>query len=159
MSVNWIKYVKYDYPAPTQEDRKHFEDVVGQKMPQFYWNIIRNHQGDIPDPDFFIAPETNQQERFGVLLHIFEFDRIPNSIAKVYSVLSRYEFMCELYSSEIVPISNDTGGNNIALDFRFGPDPYVVFIDHNIEGDEGITLVAKNIGELFKMFGPYREQY
>lgn len=151
MNMIWEPYLSYKLPQVTTEDCKNLERVVGHKLPEAYWEIVKLHQGQCPEPGTFIIPGTGAQEQVGVLLHIFSQSRVPAPRAQMYGVISQYKNMKRLYHPDVVPFSNDTGGNRVAFDFRSGTEPSVVFANHNFAGDYGLSFVAPNFTALLKM--------
>jgi hypothetical protein len=154
MITCWKKYVNYDFQKPSIIDRNYIERLIGQKYPNEYWNLVEKYQGYIPDPDYFILKKTGREETFGVLLHVFEQSQLKKHISGIYSAIVRYGIFRGRYASEIIPFSDDTGGNQLAFDFRNKPNPSIVFVDHNLSGDDGLAFVANNFSELLDMLSP-----
>lgn len=151
MITAWTDYLQYDFPTPTEDDRRALETEIGYALPQEYWDVVAEHQGHIPDPDGVPRGDGKPDERVGVLLYVVPTETMEDSEQFGYGVLVALENMASLYPEGIVPFSDDTGGNNLAFDFRTGPDPAIVFVDHNVAGEAGLTTVAPSFTALIEM--------
>lgn len=58
--------------------------------------------------------------------------------------------MRDAHPAGLLPFADDSGGNYWALDFRRNRDlPAVVFIDHEIEGEDGVIRVASDFASFW----------
>lgn len=151
MIERWKNYLDFDFPVPTTEDRRALEVEIGHTLPQSYWSVVSQHQGHIPDPDGVPRPDGRPDERVGVFLYVLSPDKLEDAEVFGYGVSVALGNMADLYPPGIVPFSDDTGGNNLAFDFRTGPDPAIVFVDHNVAGERGLTRVAPNFAALLAL--------
>lgn len=134
--ILWEDYTARNVPPPGDADRARIEVAIGGRLPDAYWALVVAHQGNIPEEGEGDPPP------IGVLL----LANAPDSVGKgaqSYCIERCWEAMRDYYPAGLLPFSDDTGGNVWAFDFRRDPDrPAVVFIDHEIEGEAGITPVA-----------------
>lgn len=132
----WEAYTAQDVPPSDDRDRTRIEAAIGGRLPDAYWALVVAHQGNIPEESEGDPPP------IGVLL----LANAPDSVEKderSYCIEWCWEAMRDRYPAGLLPFSDDTGGNVWAFDFRRDPErPAVVFIDHEIEGEDGITPVA-----------------
>ena len=135
----WESYTAQGVPPPDDRDRARIEAVIGGRLPDTYWALVVAHQGNIPEEGEGDPPP------IGVLL----LANAPDSVEKDgrgYCVEWCWERMRDHYPAGLLPFSDDTGGNVWAFDFRRDPEcPAVVFVDHEIAGEDGITPVAPDI--------------
>lgn len=62
--------------------------------------------------------------------------------------------MMPRYPVGLLPFADDTGGNVWAFDYRDDPaSPSIVFIDHEMDGEAGITAVAPDFASLLARIG------
>lgn len=156
MITGWSRYLRYTFPVPTLEDRARLEQYIGHKLPEHYWELILEHQGEIPNPAFVIL-NTGATERCGVFLHVFDPMSLTDPSAlrvRNYAVFRRYASMRGDYPEDVVPFSDDTAGNYMAFDFRSGGEPSIVFVDHNVQGEAGLTPIAPNFEAFLNMLVP-----
>ncbi|KQM81648.1 hypothetical protein ASE67_17020 [Sphingomonas sp. Leaf23] len=132
----WRAYVADDVPPPDDRDRARIEAAIGGRLPDAYWALVVAHQGKVPEGGEGDPPP------IGVLLLANAPDRVGDG-DRSYCIEECWRAMRDYYPAGLLPFSDDTGGDVWAFDFRLDPErPAVVFIDHEIEGEAGITPVA-----------------
>lgn len=154
MISHWKDYLGYAFPAPTAQDRQALEAAVGHRLPDAYWQLAATNQGKIPEPSGVPRPDGRPDEQFGVLLYALPIERMEQTEVFGYGVLVALDNLAALYPAGIVPFSDDTGGNNLAFDFRAGDEPAIVFVDHNVAGERGLTKIAPNFTALLEALRP-----
>ncbi|WP_294327905.1 SMI1/KNR4 family protein [uncultured Sphingomonas sp.] len=133
-------YVGDGLRLPDDADRARIEGAVGARLPDDYRELVVAHQGQVLVADPVAVPEQGKVD-FGVLLLALS-PAIAGDDAS-YCIERCQENMRDYYPAGLLPFADDTGGNYWAFDFRQSQDrPAVVFIDHEIEGEEGVTPVA-----------------
>jgi hypothetical protein len=156
MITGWSEYLNYKFPVPTADDRRRVEQHIGYKLPDRYWEIAKEHQGEIPIPDSIVL-KTGVMESCGVFLHVFDPDRLTDPAAAVaasYALVSSLRGMKRYYPRGIVPFSDDTGGNKMAFDFRTPGESSIVFVNHNVGGEDALTFVAPNFTAFLERLVP-----
>ncbi|MGF3025693.1 SMI1/KNR4 family protein [Methylobacterium aquaticum] len=141
MSAEWIDYLDFAFPRPTGDDRRRIEETVGHRLPDAYWHDVETHQGHTRRPDRIVL-DNGRPERLGVYLYVVQPDRVEDEEARSYDLVSAFEDIRAAYPPGLVPFSDDTGGNRFAFDYRGGGKPGIVFVDHNVEGEAGVTPAA-----------------
>ncbi|WP_338664472.1 SMI1/KNR4 family protein [Pararoseomonas sp. SCSIO 73927] len=147
MSDGWTPYLRSDFPEAGDEDRARIEAETGHRLPEDYWRLARANQGRVPDPEY-VRLEGGGRARIGVFLFLIERERVTRTGERSYGLLSAFRGAQEMYPAGIVPFSDDTGGNFMAFDYRGGGEPAIVFLDHETEGEAGITRVAPDFGTM-----------
>lgn len=143
----WQDYIGEDLPAPGDIDRARIEKVIGGRLPDAYWELLRVHQGQVLDAGAIPVPGAGDVI-FGVLL----LGLSPMMVGEddSYSMESCWNAMRDHYPAGLLPFADDTGGNYWAFDFRLTRDPpAIVFIDHEIEGDDGVIAVAPDFASFW----------
>lgn len=149
MILSWVDYLNYDFPAPTNEERDKIEQEIKQTLPTDYWDLVKYHQGHIPKPNQVILQNAKAtREMFGVLLYVVDSSRVTSKLVRGYSLLNAFDCMRNYYPTGIIPFADDTGGNYLAFDFRSSLEGAIVFVNHEIEGEKGLTLVASCFSKL-----------
>ena len=87
----------------------------------------------------------------GVLFHFCE-DKSKSSFYS-YNILENYLNRRHILPLQVIPFSEDPGGNSIAFDFRESLDaPSIVFVDHEAIGEANwISFIAANFTEFLNM--------
>ncbi len=147
----WEPYLKVALPRPTDADRARLERLAGASLPDLYWSLVSEHQGEVLDEELVELPEGGFP--LGVLLLASPPDKLSKSHAS-YCVETCLLLMRPSYPAGLFPFADDTGGNYWAFDFRTNPgSPAVVFIDHEIEGEDGVTRKADSLGAFMALVG------
>lgn len=145
----WEPYLRATLSAPTPEDRAWLEASAGGPLPPDYWELAVAHQGEALDQDLVLDPAF---EAF-VLLLVLPPERLEKADIS-YSVASTLQDVMPRYPAGLLPFADDTGGNLWAFDYRANPTaPSIVFIDHELEGEAGVTVVAPDFASLQKRIG------
>lgn len=145
----WEPYLRAKLPMPTEEDRARLEAVAGNHLPPGYWELATAHQGDALDQDLVQDPAFEAL----ILLLVLPVEQLEKSDAS-YSIAFAMQHTMPRYPAGLLPFADDTGGNLWAFDYRAHPAaPAVVFIDHEVEGDEGVTAVAPDFATLLARIG------
>jgi hypothetical protein len=135
------------------------ERALGYKLPESYKNLMRRHNGGIPNYDFFLLPFAAHSEPDEI--HISGIMGVDP--AKRYSLCGRLgsRFMIEEWGYPDIGVAvcdcPSAGHDMIFLDYRrCGPkgEPEVVHIDQ--EGDYRITYLAGDFGSF--IFGLGKEE-
>lgn len=149
----WEPYIRAALPVPTEEDRARLEALANASLPPGYWDLAVAHQGEALDQDLVQDPAF---EAF-VLLLVLPPERLDERHAS-YSVAFAMEHAMPRYPVGLLPFADDTGGNLWAFDYRAdSAAPAIVFIDHELEGAEGVVAVAPDFASLLVRIGlpPY----
>ena len=145
----WEPYLRTALPAPKEKDRARLEALAGGPLPPGYWELATAHQGDALDQDLV---EDAAFESL-VLLLVLPPERLGKSEIS-YSIAFAMEHTMPRYPVGLFPFADDTGGNLWAFDYRANPaNPAIVFIDHELEGEEGVTTVAPDFATLLARVG------
>lgn len=145
----WEPYLRVALPAVTEEDRARLEALAGGPLPPAYWDLAKRHQGEALDQDLVQDPAF---EAF-ILLLVAPTEWLRKGEAS-YSVDFAVTHTMPRYPAGLLPFADDTGGNLWALDYRVDPaSPSVVFIDHELDGEEGVTPVAPDFAALLSRIG------
>ena len=145
----WEPYLRAKLPVPTAEDRARLETFAGGPLPPGYWELATAHQGEALDQDLVQDPAFEAL----VLLLVLPAERLEKVHAS-YSIAFTMEHTMPRYPAGLLPFADDTGGNLWAFDYRVDRSaPAVVFIDHELEGDEGVTAVAPDFASLLVRIG------
>ncbi|MET0269520.1 MAG: SMI1/KNR4 family protein [Sphingomonas sp.] len=137
--MTWEEYVGQGLPTPTAADRARIEQAGGGAVPDDYWDLVRAHQGQVAEEQEKPAPG-HGPEGLGVLLLAISPEAAGRDAS--YCIATCLRNMADYYPAGLLPFADDTGGNYWAFDFRYGGAPRIVFIDHEIAGEAGITPVA-----------------
>lgn len=145
----WEPYLRATLPAPKEEDRVQLEALAGSSLPPGYWELVMAHQDEALDHDLVQDPGF---EAF-ILLLVLPPERLEKANAS-YSVASVVEQIMPLYPARLLPFTDDTGGNFWTFDYRANPAvPSIVFINHELKGEEGVTAVALDFASLLARIG------
>ena len=145
----WEPYLRTTLPVPTEEDRARLEAVAGGPLPPGYWELATAHGGEVLDQDLVQDPAF---EAF-VLLLVVPPERLGKAQTS-YSVFSTLADVMPRYPAGLLPFADDTGGNLWTFDYRTDPAaPSVVFIDHELDGEGGVTTVALDFASLLARIG------
>jgi len=145
----WEPYLRAALPAATEEDRARLEAIAGAPLPPGYWDVAAAHQGEALEEDLVQDPAFTAF----VLLLVLPPERLGKDEAS-YSVAFAMEHTMPRYPAGLLPFADDTGGNLWAFDYRADPSaPSIVFIDHELEGEEGVTAVAPDFPSLLARIG------
>jgi len=135
----WESYVYDIHHRPSRLDRNRIERAIQGRLPDSYWNLVCEHQGSTLEATLEICGQG--EVNFGVLLLVASPDDEEDNY--YYCVETCLENMRGYYPDGILPFADDTGGNYWAFDFRDAlNEPSIVFIDHEVAGEEGIIHVA-----------------
>ena len=89
-----------------------------------------------------------EEVAFGILLLVLNAERFQGKEASCYNAITGY------YPKRIVPFADDTGGNYWTFDFRANAaEPSMVFINHEVAGEEGVTRAADNFAAFMAAMG------
>jgi hypothetical protein len=145
----WEPYLRAALPVTTQEDRARLELLAGGPLPVKYWELAQEHQGEALEEDLVQDPSFVAF----VLLLIVSAERLGKSEVS-YSIDFCVEHMMPRYPVGLLPFADDTGGNVWAFDYRDDPaSPSIVFIDHEMDGEAGLTAVAPDFASLLARIG------
>ena len=145
----WEPYLRAGLPATTEEDRARLETFAGGPLPSAYWELVQAHQGEALEEDLV------QDSAFVafVLLLVVPADRLGKSDAS-YSIDFCIKHTMPRYPAGLLPFADDTGGNLWAFDYRADPaSPSIAFIDHELDGEAGVTTVALDFSALLARIG------
>lgn len=149
--IEWEDYLRVPFPLPGPADRTRLEALVGQRLPEAWWQLVVKHQGRIPEPDV-VPASGGGRVTFGLLL--YALDPAVMGRHASYSVAGTWAAWQGRLPAGLVPFSDDTGGNNLAFDFRGGGDPTVVFVDHETAERGDLLAVAPDFATLLASLGP-----
>ena len=145
----WEPYLRAVLPATTQEDRARLEAFAGGPLPLGYWELAQVHQGEALQEDLVQDPAFAAF----VLLLVVSAERLGKSETS-YSIDFCLEHMMPRYPVGLLPFADDTGGNLWAFDYRNDPaSPSIAFIDHELDGEAGVTAVAPDFSSLLARIG------
>jgi hypothetical protein len=149
---HWIPYLRTVFAQPTDADRARLERQAGAALPDDYWHMVRQHQGQVLDTELYVEGQRGGIN-FGVLLLALPPPSLDMQTA-TYCVEYCFESMEDRFPKGLFPFADDTGGNYWAFDFRANAaEPAVVFIDHEMLGDEGATPAADSFASFMKKAG------
>ncbi len=150
MSV-WTLYLRLAPSRPTDGDRARLEGLAGASLPDAYWAVACEHQGQVLAGGRIEVPGQGLCG-FGVLLLVLpraQVDRYGS-----YLVEACLGGMQPYYPAGLFPFADDTGGNFWALDLRADPaSPTVVFIDHETAGEAGLTRAGDSFDAFMTEMG------
>ncbi len=69
------------------------------------------------------------------------------SINNFYDINNIYEFTDLELPEGIVPFARDAGDNQICFDYRNGKQNGILFVDHELQPEESMELIAKTFNE------------
>lgn len=145
----WEPYLRAALPTATEEDRARLEALVGGPLPPGYWELATSHQGKALEEDLVQDPAFAAF----VLLLVLPPERCGKAEVS-YSIAFVMEHTMSRYPAGLLPFADDTGGNLWAFDYRADPSaPSIVFVDHELEGKEGVTAVAPDFPSLLNRIG------
>lgn len=145
----WEPYLRTVLPATTEEDRGRLETLAGGPLLRGYWEMARVHQGEALEEDLVQDPAFAAF----VLLLVVPAERLGKSEAS-YSIDFCIHHTMPRYPAGLLPFADDTGGNLWAFDYRADPaSPSIVFIDHEQDGEAGVTAVASDFSSLLARIG------
>lgn len=148
----WKRYLQTAFARPAETDRTRLEVLARARLPDLYWKIVREHQGQALDADGLVLPDEGEIN-FGVLLLVLPPDSLSKSDAS-YTVEECFRHMEDRYPAGLFPFADDTGGNYWALDFRSDPaNPAVVFVDHEETGEDGVSYAAGSFDAFMALAG------
>ncbi len=148
----WKRYLSTAFARPSEADRTRLEALAGARLPDFYWQVVREHQGQVLDTEGLTLPDEGEIN-FGVLLLAVAPGTLSKSDAS-YTVEDCFRHMEDRYTAGLFPFADDTDGNYWAFDFRAYPaNQAVVFIDHVEIGEDGVTRSADSFGAPMAMVG------
>ncbi|MBC9209636.1 SMI1/KNR4 family protein [Roseomonas aerophila] len=143
----WEPYLRAVLPDITDAHRQRLEALLGSPLPDRYWDLACQHQGEglneevVADPQFATL----------ILLLVVPPGLLDAANAS-YCVETRFRQIQNRYPAGLLPFADDTGGNVWAFDTRTRPgDPAVVFIDHEHAGEDGIFPVAPDFDAFMAM--------
>ncbi|MFH7026390.1 MAG: SMI1/KNR4 family protein [Heteroscytonema crispum UTEX LB 1556] len=147
--IQWKSYLWEQSRPATLSGIKHAESVLGISFPDDYISVVMQHQGKIPKQALFDLIQNNHKTVLvmGVLLHFIE-DKSDSGFYS-YNILENYRNRRHLLPPQVIPFSEDPGGNMIAFDFRETPGaPSIVFVDHEAVGEaEWVLYIAASFKE------------
>lgn len=147
---HWKPYLRTAFPPPTQADRARLERLAAARLPDRYWRLVCEHQGEVLDG--YVALADEGELNFGVLLLACPPEGAGRHAS--YCIEDCFRSMEDRYPVALLPFADDTGGNYWAFDFRTAPaNPPVVFVDHEGLDEDGITLTAENFEAFLAMAG------
>ncbi|GLS42633.1 SMI1/KNR4 family protein [Methylobacterium brachythecii] len=153
----WKRYLQTAFARPTETDRTRLEVLAGARLPDRYWQVVCEHQGQVLDTDGLVLPDEGEIN-FGVLLLALAPKSLSKSDAS-YTVEDCYRSMEDRYPAGLFPFADDTGGNYWAFDFRADPaNPAVVFVDHEESGADGVTLAADSFAAFMALAGQPQDE-
>ena len=143
----WEPYLRAALPDTTAAHRQRLESLLGHPLPDRYWSLAVAHQGEGLDEDVMADP------RFAslILLLVLPPEEVsPDEVS--YCVDTCWQNIRDYYPAGLLPFADDTGGNLWAFDARTHPeDPAIVFIDHELMGDEAVFPIAPNFDSFMAM--------
>ena len=148
----WKPYLRATLPHPTDADRSRLEVLAGAALPDQYWRLVCEHQGEALDDAGLQLPGEGEIN-FGVLLLASSPEAVGNANSS-YCVEHCFESMQDRYPDGLFPFAEDTGGNLWAFDFREdAANPAVVFVDHEKMDEGGITWAADSFAAFMALAG------
>jgi|GEM_PF-2666153 len=137
----WEAYVRHINNAPCYFDRYRLESRIQGKLPDPYWQLVCEHQGDTLNASMEIHGQG--EVNFGVLLLAISLENEKENYS--YCIEFCLSNMLGYYPDGILPFADDTGGNYWAFDFRNEQNlPAITFIDHEVPGEEGVIYASEN---------------
>jgi hypothetical protein len=147
--VSWVRGL-WDDERPIPPDAiERAEHDLGIAFPRSYCLVAAEHQGMQPKPDRFDFVEDGEQTEsvMGPLFHFLDTDD-PNDLPD-YHIVANYRLKRKALPAQVIPFSQDPGGNAIAFDYRKpGAEPPVVFVDHEADDDNCVWPVAATFSQL-----------
>jgi hypothetical protein len=145
----WEPYLRAALPAPGPADLGRLQALAAGPLPPGYWGLVTTHQGEILDEDLVQDPAF-----VSFLLLLVAPSEQLDKACRSYSIDFAFEHMMPRYPAGLFPFADDTGGNLWAFDYRSDPaHPAIVFIDHELDGDEGVTPEAPDFATLLARIG------
>jgi hypothetical protein len=149
--VTWVPGL-WDKERPIQPDAiEGAEQALGIAFPKSYCLVAAEHQGMQPQPDRFDFVEDGEQTEsvMGPLFHFLDTDD-PNDLPD-YHIVANYRLKRQALPAQVIPFSQDPGGNAIAFDYRKADaEPPVVFVDHEADDDNCVWPIAATFSELLE---------
>ena len=148
----WEPYLRTAFPPPTEADRTRLEALAGAGLPEQYWRLVTEHQGEVLE-DAGLALPGEGEINFGVLLLALHPEGVGKAHAS-YCVETCFRHMEDRYPAGLFPFADDTGDNYWAFDFRAdAANPAIVFIDHEKMDEDGVTRIADSFDAFMTLAG------
>lgn len=125
----------------SEQEIQEFEVEFNISLPRRYKNILKDHNGSVPEPSDFHIYHDGEKEEYG----IGEFIELHTKDGEFGSV---YDFAEILHndngiSRKIIPFGVDGGGNLMCFDYRESEyEPKIVFWKH--DEDRGLDFVSES---------------
>jgi hypothetical protein len=143
----WEPYLRAVLPETTAAHRQRLETLLGSPLPDRYWSLAVTHQGEGLDEEAIADPQFSSL----ILLLVLPPEAVGQAEAS-YCVESCFGDIQDRSPPGLLPFADDTSGNLWAFDARTHPgDPAIVFIDHELTGDDAVFPVAPNFGAFMAM--------
>ncbi|MEO0470160.1 MAG: SMI1/KNR4 family protein [Bacteroidota bacterium] len=119
------------------------------QFPSEYLEVVRKHQGKIPEPNLFTYFDKDSKGE-SCLSTLFHFTNHPYKDVTAYSVWENTDNLYQFTGLKLIPFSEDPGGFPIAFDFRTkSANAPIVMI--NMEADSAEEAI-NSIAESFQHF-------
>lgn len=147
---DWLPYLEIPVPA-SQSDVEYSVALAQQPVPVDVQSLLKEHQGQIPEPGVITVGE-RRQTPFGPILLASNLE--PQNDYYTYSVAFAVKQINEWApptgdKPAFFPFATDTANNWYCVDLR-ASSGQIVFVDMNYGPNEkgAITPVAKSVTEL-----------
>jgi hypothetical protein len=151
--VKWRNYLWQEPHPASAAAIAAAEKALGVRFPADYRKVVREHQGQVPQPSLFDFDEGGARTT-GVMGPLFHFRPEKDAAAHAgYHLLEVHRKRQHLLPKGVVPFSEDPAGNLIAFDYRRSKSaPGVVFLNQERAGGEGwITPLAGSFSDFLGM--------
>ncbi len=135
-----IGFDESEQPASDEQVRG-AELIFGVRFPAEYRSILLRFGGSHGDVDISVDDKSSDSCSLGVL-----FSVVPGSAENLFAEMSTWNERG--LSSKLIPVGADGGGNHLCLDFRKNAEPTVVFLWHDLDGEDAVMPVASTFKEL-----------
>ncbi|MBS2970793.1 SMI1/KNR4 family protein [Metabacillus sp. KIGAM252] len=128
-----VEWIQPDAPIADKEINL-VEQYFGIEFPKDYKECVKKYNGGYPEPDVFKVGEDREE----IFLCLLSYTSEESNIVKVY------DLGAGSFPSGIFPFARDPFGNKICFDYRESKDsPEIIFLDHELEGEEAIYYVCE----------------
>lgn len=156
--IEWEDYVGVGPASDSDIDAA--EAVLGISFPAEFRDLLKAHQGQVPEPQLIDSPAL-VPVGFGPVLHV---QPDPTDEDETYSVLYVHKIWKGIHPN-LVPIADNNGsGCCFAYDYSIDKDsPRIVFVNSDAhpqdEPEKAVLFVANNLTELLERLHPREKPY
>lgn len=126
------------YGPATESDVRKFESLIEARLPEDYRAFLLEHNGGETDPNIFFISEEQGSDILDRLLALI---KEPEHSSLYWS----YDCYLGRMPSNIIPIGDDPGGNNVCISVSGADYGSIYFWDHDGEPEEDEQPYYENL--------------